>query len=242
MQIPGRDIRWFPSLGSTMHEAARLAAGGCASGTAVVAGEQTAGMGRQGRSWHSEPGAGLYVSVVLRLQQAVLPGVMLALGLAAARAIERTASVACDLRWPNDVLLAGKKVAGILADLEGGSAVIAGIGINVNHSTLPAELRGIATSLRLETAREYDRRDVLAALLDAIDEEAARLAREGVAATIAEFRRASSYAEGRRVVVDRAGQHLEGTTAGLDPDGFLLVRTAEGRLERVLSGGVRPLD
>ncbi len=237
MQIPGRQIHWFESIDSTMHEAARLASAGCPSGTVVGADRQTAGIGRQGRSWHSETAAGLYVSVVLRLESAAMPSVMLALGLAVSRAITRVTGLKPDLRWPNDVLISGKKAAGILADLSDG-AVIAGIGLNVNQTEMPGDIRDLATSLRIESGREWDRERVLAAMLDAIDEETSRDAHSIVAA----FRAASTYAEGKHVIVDRPEQRLEGITAGLDPDGFLLIRTKDGRTERVVSGGVRPLE
>ena len=148
-QLENRRIYWYPTIDSTMIEASRLAAAGCESGTVVGAEEQTAGQGRYGRSWHSEPGSGLYVSIVLR--NSFPPGTMqlvtLALGLAATDAILKATAVACDLRWPNDVLLQSKKCAGILAQLEG-TAIIAGIGINVNHAAFPEELSAIATSLR----------------------------------------------------------------------------------------------
>ena len=133
-ELPGRIVRWFPSIDSTMTIAAQLAQEGCPSGTVVGADQQTAGTGRQGRSWHSAPGAGLYVSIVLRLDlgKESIPLLMLALGIATQQAIAEVSGLAPDLRWPNDVLLQGKKCAGILANMEG-DAIIAGIGINVSH-------------------------------------------------------------------------------------------------------------
>lgn len=137
-QLPGRRIEWHERIDSTMTEAARLAAAGAPSGTVIGAEEQTAGQGRHGRSWHSEPGSGLYVSIILRRQftPTTLPVVTLALGLAVTEAILKATDLACDLRWPNDVLIQSKKCAGILTRLEG-SAIIAGIGMNVNHSRFP---------------------------------------------------------------------------------------------------------
>ena len=153
IDLPGRRVEWFPSLDSTMTVAARLAREGCASGTVVGADEQTAGIGRAGHSWHSEPEAGLYVSIVLRLALGPesLPLVMLALGLATRDAIADVTGLAPDLRWPNDVLLGEKKCAGILAQMEG-DAVIAGIGINVGHASFPPEIAPLATSLRMAGA------------------------------------------------------------------------------------------
>src|SRR4029077_20415255 len=126
-------------------------------GTVAGAEEQTEGQGRLGRTWHSERDSGLYVSIVLRhlIPANTVPLVTLALGLAAREAILKATDLACDLRWPNDVLIHAKKCAGILTRLESsgypsgiiaGGAIIAGIGINVNHSSFPEELSSIATS------------------------------------------------------------------------------------------------
>src|SRR5277367_1474362 len=106
-ELTNHRIDWHSTLGSTMTEASRLAAAGCESGTIVGAEEQTAGQGRYGRVWHSEPGAGLYVSIILRnlFSPDSLPVVTLALGLAVSEAIQKACDVACDLRWPNDVLV-----------------------------------------------------------------------------------------------------------------------------------------
>src|SRR5277367_2641573 len=120
-QAPGRRIDWHTVIGSTMTEASRLAAAGASSGTVVGAEEQTAGQGRHGRVWHSQAGLGLYLSIILRRQfnPAALPVVTLALGLAVREAILKAADLACDLRWPNDVLLQSRKCAGILTTLDG---------------------------------------------------------------------------------------------------------------------------
>jgi BirA family transcriptional regulator, biotin operon repressor / biotin---[acetyl-CoA-carboxylase] ligase len=155
---------------------------------------------------------------------------MLALGLAARRAIVATTGLQPDLRWPNDVLLDGRKCAGVLAQLEGG-AVIAGIGINVNQTEFPDELE--ATSLLLAGATAT-RENVLAALLEAVDrycseepEEIRRL-----------FEASSSYARGRRVRAEQDG--IEGVTRGLDASGFLIVQRDNGQDATILAGGVRP--
>src|SRR5258708_1430366 len=134
-----RKVYWFESIGSTMTEAARLAAEGCASGTVAGADEQTAGQGRLGRTWISERDRGLYFTIILRLdlKQNALPVVTLAMGLAVAEAITAVSGIVCDLRWPNDVLIGERKTAGILVQLEHG-AILAGIGVNINNHELPA--------------------------------------------------------------------------------------------------------
>ncbi len=236
-----REIFRFPTIGSTMQEAAALAAQGHAHGTAVVADEQTAGIGRHGHSWHSEQGVGLYVSVILRLPLAPegLPIVTLALGLATAEAITEITGLACDIRWPNDLMAGGKKTAGILVQLVDGVA-IAGIGINVNHSSFPPELAGEATSLRLVSGKPQDRENLLTCLLASIDKVCDVLSEGGRGAILKMFCDASSYAEGKRVSVDLGGRSIQGVTAGLNNAGFLLVRKADSTIETVISGGVRP--
>jgi len=241
-QLPGRRIEWFESIDSTMNAAARLAREDCPSGTVVGADEQTAGIGRHGHAWHSEPQAGLYVSLVLRLPLGAeaLPLVMLALGLATQQAIAHATGLAADLRWPNDVLLGGRKCAGILAHLEGG-AVIAGIGINVSQSRFPAEIEDLATSLRLEGAAAVSREELLVALIRAVDDCCRILTKDGAAAILKMFSRVSSYAQGRRVRIEQQGATLEGVTCGLDPSGFLRLREENGKETTILAGGVRPV-
>jgi BirA family transcriptional regulator, biotin operon repressor / biotin---[acetyl-CoA-carboxylase] ligase len=240
-QLPDRRIEWHRSIDSTMTEASRLAEAGAPSGTVVGADEQTAGYGRHGRSWHSEPGAGLYVSIILRHQYppATLPVVTLALGLAAQDAILKATGIACDLRWPNDVLIESKKCAGILTQLEG-SAIIAGIGINVNHSSFPVELSGIATSLGIASGRVHSREALLLQLLPSIDRYCAQLEKDGRELILEMFCRASSYVTGRRVCVDQNGSLVRGTTAGLNEAGFLILRDDDGHDNVIVAGGVRP--
>jgi len=241
MGLPDRRMDWHSVIGSTMTEASQLAAAGAPSGTVVGAEEQTAGQGRHGRSWHSEPGSGLYFSVILRhqLTPANLPVVTLALGLAVRDAILQAADLVCDLRWPNDVLIQSKKCAGILTELQG-SAIIAGVGINVNHSRFPAELGDIATSLQLIGGRFYSREELLLELLPAIDRHCALLERDGREPILAMFSRVSSYVTGRRVCVDQDGSMLLGTTAGLNDSGFLMLRRDDGSNHLIVAGGVRP--
>ena len=227
--FPGRSILYYSSLDSTMNAAA-----GQEIGTVVVADEQTAGQGRHGHSWHSETDSGLYVSVVLE----PAPVLTLALGLAAVEAVAQVAGVACDLRWPNDVMIGHKKTAGILAQLAD-SAAVAGIGVNVNHQRFPEELAEEATSLRIESGREHSRERLLIELLPAVDRYVAMLEQRGGAAILDLFSRRSSYASGKRVVVRQGGSTVLGTTAGLNDAGFLVVRKDDGSDEIILAGGVR---
>ena len=238
-----RLIEWHDSIGSTMTRAAELARQGAASGTVVAAHEQTAGLGRLGRSWHSPPRTGLYFTQILRpdLPPAELPVVTLALGVAVADALQVFAGLAVDLRWPNDVLTlgAGKKLAGILAQLDDG-AVLAGIGLNVAQPNFPDDLRPIATSLLIETGAEYDRDFLLRAIAGSIDAHVRTLKTMGKDAILRVFSAASSYVEGRRVTVELPSGPVLGTTAGLTADGFLRVRKDTSEIITITAGGVRP--
>ena len=221
----GRAVEYYSTVDSTM-----AAATGRALGTIVVADEQTAGRGRHGHSWHSEPGAGIYVSIVLQ----PTPVLTLALGLATAEAIAITTGIACDLRWPNDVMVRGRKVAGILVELVNGLA-IGGIGINVNQSGFPAGLAEEATSLRLQAGCEFSRTAILLSVIQAI-ESFQTFDKEAV---LRLFTQGSSYASGRRVTVSQPEGTVEGVTAGLDGSGYLVVRQDDGTDTLILAGGVR---
>jgi BirA family biotin operon repressor/biotin-[acetyl-CoA-carboxylase] ligase len=233
-------IHFFESIGSTMIEAASLAEAGAPHGTVVLADEQSAGIGRLGRSWLSPAGAGIYCSILLRLKLAPAssPIASLLVGLAAADAIQKTTNLLCDLRWPNDVLIGERKVAGILTQLIN-DCVIAGIGINVNQLGFPRDLRTPATSLRMEcNGREQAREPLIIQLLESVESFCDKLWSEGVKGILRAFSAASSYARHRRVIVEESGAH--GTTNGLDENGFLLIRFDDGQMQRLATGGVRP--
>jgi BirA family transcriptional regulator, biotin operon repressor / biotin---[acetyl-CoA-carboxylase] ligase len=223
--LPDRRIDYYPTIDSTMRAAA-----GLPPGSIVLAAAQTAGQGRHGHTWHSEPDAGIYCSMVLN----PAPVLTLAIGLAAVEAITEVTGAVCDLRWPNDLMLGGRKCAGILVQLVD-SLAIAGIGINVNHATFPPELAAEATSLRLQTGRQANLTDIVIALIPAVE----RLAALPIEDVLDLFTHASSYASGRRVVVHQPDGDVHGVTAGLDPAGFLNVRQDDGTYTLILAGGVR---
>lgn len=223
---------------STMKDAAVLASFGEPHGTAVMANLQTGGIGRQGHAWHSADMGGLYLSIVLRLPipPSAMPILTMALGLAVQRAVNDLAQVAADLRWPNDVMLSERKLAGILVQSSEG-ALIAGIGLNANQTTFPDDLAEVATSLRLETGREHEKEVLADRLIAESLRYSALLAEKGKAEIIRRFEECSTWPRGKAVVVDGK---IRGITAGLDDDGFLLVQTPE-KLETIVTGGVRPL-
>lgn len=235
--LAGRRVDYYKTIGSTMTAAAEIRT----PGAIVVADQQTAGQGRHGHSWHSEAGSGLYFTIVLapRLAMDLLPVVTLALGLAVQEAISQACGVQVDLRWPNDLLVGPRKVCGILTQLDG-DRVLAGIGINVNHASMPAELGAIATSLRMVTGGAHSREELLCAIAPGVDRMIELLETEGAQPVLALFTAQSSYVRGRRVRVDLPERPITGTTAGLTADGYLLLDGDDGRRHTILAGGVRP--
>jgi BirA family biotin operon repressor/biotin-[acetyl-CoA-carboxylase] ligase len=229
---------------STNANAIEAANGGAPHGSVYFADEQLAGRGRGGHDWQSAAGQGLYVSVLLRLAipAARLPLLPLAAGLAAAEAIRSVAGLTVDLRWPNDLLIDARKTGGILVEskIEGQAAgfAVVGIGINVHQSAFDPGLSTPATSLDLESGRQISRQTLLIALLESLEREALGLIDPAAVTTIpARVEKGSTWICGRRVEV-HGPQSCIGVTAGLDKNGFLLVRTEDGMVT-VQTGGIR---
>jgi BirA family biotin operon repressor/biotin-[acetyl-CoA-carboxylase] ligase len=204
----------------------------------VVADSQAAGRGRRGRAWLDEPGASLLASIVLRprLEPARLPGLSLAAAVAVAEALTRTAGVSPRLKWPNDVLVNGRKLAGILLEtrLSGERpTTILGVGVNLSQRVFPAEIGQRATSVWLASGRLVDRDSLLAALLDALGDWRRRLERQGFAPVRARWR-ALADTLGRAVTVDG----VSGVAVDVDADGALVVVDGDGRRRRVVAGEV----
>ena len=244
----GKRVNHFFRTDSTQNVAMRLAGEGEPHGTLVIAEEQIAGRGRVGRAWYSEKTSGVYFSLILRppLAPVHAPLLTLAAGLAGYEAVRDITGLPVDIRWPNDLLIGKKKFAGILtemlAETERVHYVVVGVGINVNHTKLPAELETIATSLRIEGTRAYSRLEILVRLLESFDRYYNRLlVPEGKQAILAGWSAASSYASDKRVRVSTGTEEFTGTTAGLDANGLLRVRREDGRVETVLSGDIAAL-
>jgi BirA family biotin operon repressor/biotin-[acetyl-CoA-carboxylase] ligase len=242
-------IHHYFRVGSTNIAAMQAAAEGEPEGAIFVAEEQTAGRGRAGHAWESTQSVGIYCSVVLRPQMAPVDALFLSLmtGIAVVDAIEQITGLRPDLRWPNDGLLGGRKFCGILTEMNAEPTsvryVVIGVGVNVNHISFSGELEPIATSLRMESGREWSRVQLTAALLKSLDSQYRRLVeggREARTAILREFEKRSSFARSRHVRIEEGGGY-EGVTEGLDDRGFLLLRTNEG-LRTVLSGNVRAVD
>ena len=231
-----KNIHHYYKIGSTNTAAIEAALTGAPEGSVFLAEQQTAGRGRGSHTWHSAQSTGIYCSVILR--PALPPSEVLVLSLAVGLAVhaavrEVDARVAVDLKWPNDVLIGGKKFCGILTEMNAEPMrvryVVVGMGVNVNQVRFPAELEETATSLRMATGTELSRVELCAALLKALDREYRGLLEGGDAhrSILRRFEERSSMARGKRVHVDE-NDGYEGVTEGLDSRGFMQVRTDAG--------------
>ena len=232
-----------PEVGSTNDLVAARAARGEAEGFVLVAAAQTAGRGRHGRAWHSPPGAGLYVSVLLKPPADAARLLSLAAGVALCEAVRESTALPVEIKWPNDLLAPGgkRKLAGILVEGSASGArleyAVLGFGINVRPSAYPAEIRDRATSLEEELGRPVDPSSLLSFALAAIDRRYDDLLEGRAAALLARWLELSPGARGARVEWTARGAVHNGITAGIDAGGELLVRTAGG-VERIVAGEV----
>lgn len=235
----GSELHLLGSVDSTNNRAKLLARQGAPHGTAVLAEEQTAGRGRLGRSFTSPKGLGLYATFLLRpgLPPEQLLHVTAMAAVAACRAVEATGWPSPRIKWTNDLLLGGKKLGGVLAEFSSG-ALILGVGINVHHSPedFPPDLAGLAASLRSESGGSPSRTDLAIRLM----EEIFRLS-EGILSQKSAYLR--QYEDlcltiGRDILLHRNGERIPARCTGLDENGSLLVRYADGREETIFSGDV----
>ena len=229
---------------STNRVAMELAYANEPEGAVVLAEEQTAGKGRAGRNWHSERGTGIYVTFLLRPRLAPVQTPLLTMlaGLSAFAAIQEQTGLRAELKWPNDLLLNGKKVGGILTEMHAEPNlvrfVIVGIGINVNQERFPPELSPIATSLRKESGKLHSRLELLVRLLREFESDYNRFLREGTGFVSERFLSLSNFANGKRVRVDSGSETYIGTTTGLTPEGLLQVKKEGGSVVTVIAGDV----
>jgi BirA family biotin operon repressor/biotin-[acetyl-CoA-carboxylase] ligase len=236
-------VRWFAEIDSTN----RYAADHATAGLVVVADMQTAGRGRLGRTWEAPPGASLLVSVVVEPagSRDVLPLVTPAAALAAADALHARAGIDAGLKWPNDLVVDDRKIAGLLAEaVAGGSLVVVGMGLNVSWPSFPPELVDIATSCNLLSKRAVDRADLLVDWLTRYDAVLAELATPAGRAALRDACATRSATLGRRVRVEMPNHAIEGVATDLLHDGMLEVTRDDGVAEVVTAGDVvhlRPL-
>ena len=237
----GRQMLWYQDVPSTNDLAAALAERGAREGCVVVANAQSAGRGRQGRSWVSPIGAGLYVSVVLRPAEDTRPLLTIAAGVGVADGIETATGLVPELKWPNDLFICGRKVAGVLAEATSsaaGTCVVLGFGINVSPAAYPPEVADRATSLERELGRAVDRGLLLAECLCGLADRYQDLAngrRDGV---VEAWRGRAASMRGRSVQWNEAGVACEGVADSIDLTGALVVRTDAG-LARVTAGEIQ---
>jgi len=240
----GKRVYHFFKTDSSNRVAMDLAYAGEPEGAVILAEEQTAGRGRAGRSWHSERGTGLYLSLLLRPQLSPVQAPLLTMlaGLSAHGAIQAQTGLSAELKWPNDLLLSGKKAGGILTEMHAEPDkvrfVVVGIGLNVNQEKFPAELSAAATSLRLECGRPQSRLELVVRLLSQFEYDYNRFLNEGAAFVVERFQTVSTFASGKRVRVDTGRATYLGTTAGLSPEGLLLVKKDDGSMVTVIAGDV----
>ena len=240
----GARVIFAAEVGSTNDLASAAAERGAAEGTTFVAGAQTAGRGRLGRTWFSPPDAGLYVSTIVR-RAPLAPWMALSGGVAVGEGFRAATALPLEIKWPNDIVAVGgggfrarRKIAGILAEAsstpEGVQHVVLGMGINLRPAAFPPELADRASSIETELGRPVDAGAVLAQVLAALNRTLRELEQSGPAALLARWLTLSPSAHGAPIEWEGGS----GLTAGLADDGALLIRTVNG-LHRIIAGEVR---
>ena len=241
----GRDIQVFEQTTSTNDVVEKLARDGVKEGVVVFAESQTKGRGRLGRVWQSPTRKGLWFSILLRpnLRPQETTQLTVISATALRRAIKTVTGLTADIKWPNDLLIDGKKVVGILtemsAEVDRVRHIIIGIGVDVNQNAgeFPEELRKIATSLKLEAGEEVCRAELATEILRELDLDYARVC-AGKFPEVADEWEAACVTIGKNVTVHTGDRKFRGRAESLDDDGALLVRTEHGHLERIIGGDV----
>ena len=244
-KVVGRDIQVFEQTTSTNDVVEKLARDGVKEGVVVFAESQTKGRGRLGRVWQSPTHKGLWFSVLLRpdLRPQETTQLTVISATALRRAIKTVTGLSADIKWPNDLLISGKKVVGILtemsAEVDRVRYIIIGIGVDVNQDVaeFPEELRKIATSLKLEAGEEICRAELATEILRELDRDYARIC-SGKFPEVADEWEAACITIGKNVTVHTGDRKFRGRAESLDDDGALLVRTEHGHLERIIGGDV----
>ncbi len=241
-QVLGRQIVCLDSVDSTNERAKLLCQQGAEEGTIVIADEQTGGRGRLGRRWHSERGKNLTFSLVITpdLQPGEAGILSLAAALAVAEAVAEATGLRAECKWPNDVLLGGKKCCGILSEAvvvaDRAAAVVLGIGLNVNQTSFPPAIGQSATSMMLAAGKPFDRVAVLAAVLAHLETLYSHV-RSGETKTILQRWASACPMAGKTIAVDTGKRRITGTVVSFDRDGGMIVRS-EGRDNKVFAGDV----
>ncbi len=239
----GRSLVFHGSTDSTNRQAKALARQGAGEGCVVVADLQTGGRGRMRREWVSPAGVNLYFSVVLR--PSVSPVLLPQIPLLAAAAVHQALKAAADgldasIKWPNDIMAGGRKLCGILCEMDSepdlAHFVVTGIGVNVNLRDIPEDIQDIATSLALETGREFSRAALLASILNRFEPLYDEWLRTGDLEPLLPYLEEHSWLNGREITVEGYNGSLGGTVTGLGRTGELLLRDGDGKVHTVSSG------
>ncbi|MCB8817150.1 biotin--[acetyl-CoA-carboxylase] ligase [Desulfosporosinus shakirovi] len=236
---------YYQEIDSTNTRARALASAGYPEGTVVVADMQTAGRGRRGRSWYSPSGKGIYMSVILRpiLPLKEISRISLLTAVAVAESLEEELNLSARIKWPNDILIKGKKVAGILSevvtDMDGIEYIVVGIGLNINNELqdFPSDFRTIATSAHVEDARPVSRVKVLQGLLARLESRYFDLL-AGSFEGILQKGKSLSVVIGQELRLDMINGFLMGKAVDIDDNGFLLLRDQSGVVHTIISGEI----
>ena len=240
----GRQIRYFSRIDSTNQYAKRIAEEGAPDGTLIIADEQTAGKGRSGRTWVTPPAEAIAFTLLLRpkLSPDRISMVTLVMGLAVTNAVNSLYGVSAGIKWPNDVVIKGRKLCGILTEMSAEvrqvNYIVIGVGINANLTSFPEEIREIATSLRLELSRDINRAELIARVMAEFERLYAEFEAQGdLGAVMQEYNELCLNAGSKVRVLDPNGEYT-GTSRGINSMGELLVETEDGQMQEVYAGEV----
>ncbi|MDH4265628.1 MAG: biotin--[acetyl-CoA-carboxylase] ligase [Deltaproteobacteria bacterium] len=245
-KLIGKEILFFDRVDSTNRLGREYALKRAEEGFVILAESQAQGRGRQGRVWESPAGVNLYLSVILKpsIPPAVAPQITLLAGVASANALTRASGLEARIKWPNDIFIHGKKVAGILSEMEAEGLkirfVILGMGVNVNWKMeeVPPDLQGLASSLMAEGGRKFSRALVAGELLEELEREYELFLREGFSPRLREEWNRLSWVNQKWVTVKVMDKEFAGQVLGLDADGALLLRDRKGNRQRLVAGDV----
>ncbi len=252
--IFGHRVFYYPEIGSTNDRALELAAAGEPEGALVLAERQTRGRGRRDRAWASPAWLGIYTSVLLRprLPANRAPLFTLMAAVATALGLRKACGLNTGIKWPNDIVVGHRKIAGILGEVRGSDPriheMVVGIGVNVNHEAhdFPPELSRLATSVRMEVGSPRDRLGILAEILEQFERRYSALLRQGSDELLAEWRTLSTMPAGARLAIETSGGAVEGSLQGIDDEGALMLADSAGRTMRVpfgeIESSLRPLE
>ncbi len=240
----GRQIRYFSRIDSTNQYAKRIAEEGAPDGTLIIADEQTAGKGRSGRTWVTPPAEAIAFTLLLRpkLSPDRISMVTLVMGLAVTNAVNSLYDVSAGIKWPNDVVIKGRKLCGILTEMSAEvrqvNYIVIGVGINANLTSFPEEIREIATSLRLELGCDINRAELIARVMTEFERLYAEFEAQGdLSAVMQEYNELCLNAGSKVRVLDPNGEYT-GTSRGINSMGELLVETEDGQIQEVYAGEV----